>query len=431
MNSTASNTAFRTDGNQTSADIKRIGLKRLRVFATAIVLLPLTAACQSDCNCEPTTTNTEPGGPAISIVMPEESSEWKQVPTGGDTRCALGSPYSLWSRQADPKKILLILEGGGACWDRSSCDPDISPSYDFDAGEDESPDARNGIMNLVHPDNPVSDYSVVFAPTCTGDVLLGNSVVTYAPLEGAKMAEPLVVNHVGQINTEAVLQWIYQQYPNPETVFVVGWSAGAIPSPMVAAQVAEHYPNSRVAQFADGAGAYHAGSARLQPLFESWDTEKVLANRGGYENFNAGNFSFEDLYIEESKRHPNLVFHQYNSYEDEIGRRFMTLLGIPEGEHVTPYREQGHKYIRDNIENFRTYTAGGQRENIIGGYYDGILSRNNVRKGKPLALDRFYHYRIDDLSFRDWFASIALGEPVADMHCTQCDMPEYVLPTDR
>jgi hypothetical protein len=30
--------------------------------------------------------------------------------------CIAGTPYSVFTRQGDPKKLLIFLQGGGACW---------------------------------------------------------------------------------------------------------------------------------------------------------------------------------------------------------------------------------------------------------------------------------------------------------------------------
>jgi hypothetical protein len=401
----------------TAAEYRRRRPSWLGKLLGGVLTLVIASSCTSDCDCAAESDT--------ATTISEADPVWQQIAGGGETRCALDTPYEFWSRQGDPQKVLLVLEGGGACWNRENCDPKRSPSYDSDVGDDESPGNLAGVFDLEHPGNPVGDYSVVFAPTCTGDVLLGDSVIKYESEDGS---DPLVVHHVGYRNTQAVLQWTYEHYPDPETVFVVGWSAGAIPSPMVAAQVAENYPDTRVAHFADGAGMYHVGPALLSPLLESWGTEHVLESRGGYGQVDIGNFSFEDIYVTEALRHPEITLHQYNSHEDEIGRLFLTLLGAPKEATVTEYRERGHQYIRSHIDNFRTYTAGGDHENVMGGYFDGVLSKMNQRHGRPLALDRFYHYRVGDVAFVNWFSDIATARPVDDVACDPCDKPEYVTP---
>ena len=178
---------------------------------------------------------------------------------------------------------------------------------------------------------------------------------------------------------------------------------------------------------ADGAGMYRVGPL-LAPALQRWNTARVLEERGGYEAFNNDSLSFEDIYVAEGLRRPDITLHQYNSHEDHVGRRFLSLLGVPPELTVSEHLAKAHRYIREHIDNFRTYTVGGRQENIIGGFFDGILAKGNERRGRPLALDRFYYYRVGDVSFRDWFADMAAGVPVEDVHCDPCDVQEYVEP---
>ena len=92
--------------------------------------------------------------------------------------------------------------------------------------------ASSGAGFPTNADNPVADYTVVYAPYCTSDVHLGQQDTSYPPLEEGQ--EPLLIRHQGRANMQAVLDWTYANVRRPQKIFVTGSSAGAIPSPFCA-----------------------------------------------------------------------------------------------------------------------------------------------------------------------------------------------------
>ena len=72
----------------------------------------------------------------------------------------------------------------------------------------------------------------------------------------------------GYDNTASALNCMFKTYPDPETVAVIGWSAGAIASPIYTYIVAQHYPNASITHFTKSGGAYRMGK-KLAPLFKS------------------------------------------------------------------------------------------------------------------------------------------------------------------
>ena len=50
--------------------------------------------------------------------------EWQSIPGGPDCECSDGSPFEIWERPADPTKVMLYFEGGGACFSAETCGPD-------------------------------------------------------------------------------------------------------------------------------------------------------------------------------------------------------------------------------------------------------------------------------------------------------------------
>jgi hypothetical protein len=191
-------------------------------------------------------------------ASPDAKGLWTRVEGGPGTGCAADSSFAFFVREGNPRRVMLYLNGGGACWNGGNCDLKGRPTYttQFD-GQDLS--RADGILAPANPANPVGDYSMVFVPYCTGDVHLGTRDVAYRDsLPGDAAQRPFVIRHQGARNVARAIEWLTSKWTEPEVVFVTGSSAGAIPSPIYAADLARHYPRARVVQLGDGAGGYRA-----------------------------------------------------------------------------------------------------------------------------------------------------------------------------
>src|SRR3990170_6725732 len=160
---------------------------------------------------------SEPAAAAADAAAPSRSSstgdsEWEKVVAGGDCECADGSEFALWVREADPTKVVFYLDGGGACWDATTCaftgDGD-SGMYEWNISDDD-PAREGGIFNLSNPDNPLADYSFVYVPLCTGDVHLGDATREYSP--------ELTVEHNGFVNGTTALTYLAEHHPEADEV---------------------------------------------------------------------------------------------------------------------------------------------------------------------------------------------------------------------
>jgi hypothetical protein len=85
----------------------------------ATTTLPATVPATTSPPTAPSTapTTTEPPGP-----------QWTETPVEGCV-CSDGSPLTIYERVADPTKVVLYFEGGGACFSAATCDPNLSPTY--------------------------------------------------------------------------------------------------------------------------------------------------------------------------------------------------------------------------------------------------------------------------------------------------------------
>ena len=350
---------------------------------------------------------------------------WRNVLPAGAPGCSQGTPYSFWVKEGDPTKLAVIFSGGGACWTGENCALHGKPFYRPFAGLEQDPSNLGGIFDTDNPENPLADYTVVYLPTGNGDLFLGDSVTTYdVPAMGGRPAGKITILHKGYDNAVSALDWVFRTYRDPKTVAVMGWSAGALASPVYTHIVAQHYSDASVTHFADGGGAYRVGD-KLAPLFKSWGTANLFKRIKGFEDLSVNGLTFEDLYIRAAELHPKITFHQYNERNDQIQSLFMRLMGV-DAPDVPANLDGAHAYIRAKIPNFRTYTTWGHDEGIIGGYYDAVLAKNALdNRGGPHVLDRFYTRQTNGVRFLDWFTAAVTGEPVEDVACMNCETPEY------
>lgn len=142
---------------------------------------------------------------------------------GNGPICIAGTPYSIFTKAQNPSRVLIMLQGGGACWqDFYNCN--------VLAEEQEAPPpAPVGIWDDVTGLNPVEDWSVVYMPYCDGSVFSGDNDV-FDPAFGAEIGVPQVVVrfHRGLRNVTAGIDAAKALFPHASRILVAGSSAGGV-----------------------------------------------------------------------------------------------------------------------------------------------------------------------------------------------------------
>ena len=345
------------------------------------------------------------GAPEPVALLDDLEAGWNVIEPGGDTTCSDGSPYRFFVRPGQPERLLLYFEGGGACWNGMSCDPDLEPTYVIDT-EMTDPARANGILDFTNADNPFGDYSAVYAAYCTGDVYLGNRVTTYeVPEIEERAARQVTVRHNGLANVSAVLDFVYSRFLAPSEIFVTGSSAGSLPSPYFAMLVAENYETASIAQLGDGSGGYRREVLAAMPE-EAWGTLDELRHLPEFADMTVGEFTFESLYVAAARRHPDITFAAFDHAEDDVQKQFLALGGYRAAS-LLDLILANQNDIRSEAANFRSYIADGDIHTI-------------------LQRPEFYTQHVDGVRIRDWVAALAAGEPVEDVQCAPCDVPEFI-----
>ena len=306
---------------------------------------------------------------------------WERVAPGGETRCARGGEYAFWIRRGDPEKLLVFFQGGGGCFDETTCAPG-SGWFDDAVDASDDPGFADGVLSLDGAENPFRDYSMVFIPSCTGDVHTGDRIVTYGPHR---------VHQRGFVNAQAALEHAYGEFPAPEEVFVTGCSAGSVGSAFHADAVIRRYPDARVTQVGDSlAFVFH------RPV--------NLADWGSHEHFPPwfeptrpnDRWTMVEFLTALAKEHPERTFGRFNHAQDGVQEQFFAAVG---GErNGFPPRLRAAERELKRLPNYRSFLTCGFQH---------------------CAFDRdlFYSIEEDGIRLRDWVADLAAGK---DVECPEC-----------
>ena len=99
-----------------------------------------------------------------STTTPAEASAvdggWEEVAADGDCQCSDGSAFSFWAREADPAKVVVFLQGGGACFSAETCAPE-NGLYRTAVTDGPNPE---GVFDFENLRNPFADHSAVYVP---------------------------------------------------------------------------------------------------------------------------------------------------------------------------------------------------------------------------------------------------------------------------
>ncbi len=180
-----------------------------------LLALALVGCTRADPATEGGATTPQPFGAA--------DGKWTWVPIDG-AMCGNGSATGIGvNPTAASKKLVIFLEGGGACYEAKGCTgpkPGASHFMGYgasDLAEFAKDEGARGMFDRADAKNPFRDYDFVFVPYCTGDVHAGNHV---------KVDGDVTLNFVGQRNVKAMLPRVVANFSAPDKVVLTGSSAG-------------------------------------------------------------------------------------------------------------------------------------------------------------------------------------------------------------
>jgi Pectinacetylesterase len=320
-----------------------------------------------------------------------DAAAWERVVPGGDCQCSDGSEFNFWVREANPNRVVLFLQGGGGCFSAETCAPD---SDLYLTSITEAPEWE-GVFDFEDERNPFADHSVVYVPYCTGDVHIGNATTKYAP--------GLTIQHKGYLNSTAALDHLAATFPGATDVVVMGESAGSMASPLYAGLVADHLPDARITVLADGSGAYPEVPDIMGRVGDVWGTENAIPDWPENTGLTAEQWSLPGLFIQSGRHDPEIVFARHDYAYDENQEYRLPLAGIPVRD-LLLLIDANESHIEGAGVNLRSYIAPGDEHTVL----------TDVR---------FYTEEVNGQSLVNWVTRLIAGEPVEDVHCTNCCRP--------
>lgn len=351
-------------------------------------------------------TVVRPSEPPRDTVRPLSTLDkgWNRIPGREGTGCASDTSFAFRVRPALPDKVLIFLNGGGACWKAQDCDPKGRPTYttNVDSANDQS--IRQGIFDLSNDENPVRDFTMVFVPYCTGDLHLGTRTVDYQirDAKASAVKREFAVRHQGAENIDAVLDWVYSNVRTPQIVFITGSGTGALATPVIAEQVARHYPRARVVQLGDASGGIRSDS--VPQVLASWGATDYLRKDPAFRTVDSSGFSAQRLYLAAGRSAPRVRYSQYNAAEDATQIALLAQFGV---KTTTLSRLLGRNVaqLKDGMPWFRSYTAPG-------------------RTGAILHSNALYSTKVGGVKFSEWMTSLIEGGPVQDVGAVLIAVPK-------
>lgn len=378
-------------------------------------------------------------GLAMGATVHAQTNEWVQIPLNGpieyelpdgdirmlDPSCSNGPmltdngiepadpQFSFLMQMVNPRKLLIFMDGGGACWDAETClgTPLIGAST-YTQYVDETPEdaaTAGGIFDADNPDNPYSDYTKVFVPYCTGDVHWGSRDTTYTIEIPILPDLEWTIRHRGTDNFLAVLDWLRTEgelqgldLDRVHNLTISGASAGAYGTAVAFPYVAEIAPNARLRLIADaGIGVINESFYKLAlydpaaPEAANWGVVNSLPTFMGLdENFLAA-FAEQPLFLvpgwfsELASYRPRARLSMITSNLDLTQVSFYALMEALDGRPLDDPLLFVEWYLKmqfitnatEGLPNYRSFVEGGTYHTILGddAYYQPGESGVSVR----------------------------------------------------
>ena len=367
---------------------------RSRILALLVVLAAL-AATVAACGGGGEDVGAVATSAPATMTAPADQT-WKKVAPGGDCECADGSEFAFWERRGDPTKVVFFLDGGGACFDATTCaftglGAGGEENYDWSIfGED--PAQEGGIFDFARADNPFRDYSFVYVPSCTGDAHLGDVTRKYSP--------QLTVEHNGFVNGTAALGYLTENYPDAAQVVVVGKSVGSVASPVYGGLAADLLPDAQITVLGAQSGHIPDDPDLNAEFAERWGTYDNMPDWEVNEGLTARDWGAPRFWIQAGLHDPKIVLARFDYAYDREAAGGAQVTGVDPSDQLALI-DANEAAIEKTGVVLHSYTAPGDGHGI-------------------LEWPRFYEVEVNGEKLVDWMTRLIEGNRVDDVHYRNC-----------
>ena len=372
--------------------------KAALLFVAAVVALGLALlgmACGGDGEGEGGATATpaateaaSPEGPAGVPKTPDLAAGWTKIEPGGDTICATGTPYAYFVHPGTVNRLVVYFQGDGGCYNDVTCAGLLKKAV---SDSDNPANHPQGMFDLDNADNPFKDWFFVYIPYCTGDMHWGNNSQTYTVG---------TIHHKGFANFSAVLDWIGDNFEQPEKIFVSGECAGSLGSIMGGPHIHQLYPDVPLYQLGDSWAGLSTEDS-LQDAFQNWNpTDSLPGWIPALLQVPWTQLGLAGYYIAVADYYPDDRWAQYNTAHDEHQTFSYAVIGGTGdwGQLMLASIQE----IQDGAPNFHSYIAPGSIHRITND-------------------DIFYTREVNGVKFVDWVEAMVNDQPWDSVMCTDCE----------
>jgi hypothetical protein len=303
--------------------------------------------------------------------------------------CAFaGDDYSFYFKKGKSDKLAIFFNGGGACWDSTTClaslqsaTPAYVPSDDLAPN---NPLLQDGMLNLNNPDNPYKEWSIAYLPYCTGDVHFGSKDTAYPVAPGVTQT----IRHHGFDNFLYAREWLKNHFRDedddegPEKILVTGVSAGAYGAALNYPHIKEAFPKAKGHLLADGGSGVLTENLMQNAMRGSnsaWNFDANLAQSvpgmTATTALSASSFT-PAVYSALTNHYPKDKFSQYSTVHDLIQTMFYNIMlnsnDMSQWNNLTPELFASwtggmltNAYTEAASPNYRFYIAPGCQHTIL------------------------------------------------------------------
>lgn len=324
------------------------------------------------------------------ITAPPLTWTWVDFP---NAKCRDGSSTGIGvSLNPASTKLVIYLQGGGACFNSQTCAK--NPSH-FDA-TDFAKAGGAGIADRTQAENPVKDWNMFFVPYCTGDIHIGNN-----PNGGGVAGVPPNQRFVGYANLSEYLTRIIPTVPGATQVLLTGESAGGFGSLLNYVHVQSAFGDVPVTVIDDSGpplASTWSPACMQDGLRLLWNLDATLLAECGSACAKPGDY-FESYVTFAASRKPTRNLALISSLGDDVISWFLGFgqNGCTSTTALTPAQFQaGVEDFRDRVvkpfPNFGTYYLPGTEHTYL------------TRQG-------FYGISVNGTKLSAWMAAHLAGNP--------------------
>lgn len=299
-------------------------------------------------------TDAGPTGPELGEPITATPGTWTFVPFP-DSACANGSATGIGINPGTSKRLVVYLEGGGACWDEGTCYTQKFAA-NLDGWDETKFKARvaEGVgkshLDRTTANNPFKDASYVYIPYCTGDVHAGDKEQTYGTH---------VTKHFGRKNLEAYLKRITPTFKDAERVVLTGSSAGGFGAALNYWRFKKYFASTRVDLVDDSGPPFPTDKmAYFSSWLAAWDLQGGVAP----DCADCANGNISAVLPFYSKTYPEARF-SLLSYDHDF--TISLFFGLSEDEFAAALADVTTKSI-DPLSNMKAFEVKGTNHTMLG-----------------------------------------------------------------